>query len=81
VKKWAGRHHQISAYRWINGVPPRDGKDALMVNYLYLQIKNGDAGKAAYTNSWVTGKEIREDNVELLAPCVRGAAEDRKRTP
>ena len=67
VKQWTGRHHQVFTYRWINGVPLRDSRDALMVNYLYLQIKNEKTGKASYTNSWVTDKPITEDNVQLLA--------------
>jgi hypothetical protein len=71
VKKGDGRHNQISTYRWINGVPLRDSKDALMVNYLYMQIRNEKTGKAGYTNSWVTDKEITAENVELLASCAR----------
>jgi len=71
VKKWTGRHNQISTYRWINGVPLRDSKDALNVNYFYLQIINEKTGKAVYTNSWVTDKEISAENVELLASCGR----------
>jgi hypothetical protein len=71
IRKWNGRHHQISVYKWINGVPLRDSKDALMVNYLYLQIKNEKTGKASYTNSWITDKTISAENVELLASCGR----------
>jgi hypothetical protein len=71
VKKWTGRNHQISTYRWINGVPLRDSKDALIVNYLYLQIRNETTGKTVYTNSWITDKKITAENVELLALCAR----------
>jgi hypothetical protein len=72
VKKWTGRYHQISTYRWINGVPLRDSKDALMVNYLYLQVKNEQSGEVIYTNSWITDKKITKENIELLASCARG---------
>jgi hypothetical protein len=71
VRKWTGRYHQISTYRWINGVPLRDSGDALMVNYLYVQIRNEETGKVGYTNSWVTDKKITGDTVELLASCGR----------
>ena len=71
VRKWTGRYQQVSTYQWINGVPLRDSKDALVVNYLYLQIKNEKTGKVSYTNSWVTDKEITTENVELLASCGR----------
>ena len=70
-RKWTGRYHQSITYRWINGVPLRDSKDALMVNYLYLQIRNEKTGKAVYTNSWITDKEINAENVEHLALCAR----------
>jgi hypothetical protein len=42
-----------------------------MVNYLYFQIRNTDTDTVAYTNSWVTDKEITEENVERLAVCAR----------
>jgi hypothetical protein len=71
IRTWNGRHHQVSTYRWINGVPLRDSKGALMVNYFYLQIKNEKTGKASNTNSWVTDKAISADNVGLLASCGR----------
>ena len=71
VKQWTGLNHQVITYRWINGVPLRDSKDALMVNYLYMQIKNEKTGKASYTNSWVTDKPITGNNVQLLAWCGR----------
>ena len=71
VKQWTGRHNQISTYRWINGVPLRDSKDALLVNYLYMQIRNEKTGKVGYTNSWVTDKKITAEHVEMLASCAR----------
>jgi len=71
VTKWVGQYRQISTYRWINGVPLRDSKDALMVNYFYLQIRNEKTGNVTYTCSWVTNKEIRAENVEHLALCAR----------
>ena len=71
VRKWTGAYNQISTYRWINGVPLRDSKDALMVNYLYLQIRNEKTGKVMYTGSWITGKTVTAENVEHLALCTR----------
>ncbi|MHB9292777.1 putative ISNCY family transposase ISAtsp9 [Hollandina sp. SP2] len=71
VKKWRGRVHQTCTYRWINGVPLRDSPDALLVNYLYFQIRNGKTGEVVYKNSWVTDKEINGENGEHLAGCGR----------
>jgi hypothetical protein len=58
VKKWAGRYHHTSTYRWINGVPLRDSKDALMVNYLSVEIWNEKTGKVGYRNRWITDKAV-----------------------
>ena len=71
VRKWTGSYNQSSTYRWINGVPLRDSKDALMVNYLYLQMRNEKTGDVMYTCSWVTDKEITSENVEHLTQCAR----------
>jgi hypothetical protein len=38
VKK--GRGFQTHRYRWLEGVPIRDGKDALIVNWLEIEIVN-----------------------------------------
>jgi hypothetical protein len=71
VTKWTGKYNQSSTYRWISGVPLRDSKDALTVNYLYLQIRNEKTGKVMYTNSWITDKAVTAENVEHLALCAR----------
>jgi hypothetical protein len=52
IKKWTGRNHQTSTYRWINGGPLRDSKDALMVNYLFLEIWNEKTGKVGRRDSY-----------------------------
>ena len=70
-KEVDGEYHQTSTYRWINGVPLRDSKDARMVNYLSLEIRNEKTGKVSYTNSWITDKAVTGEHVELLASCGR----------
>jgi hypothetical protein len=52
-------------------VPWRDSKDAVIVKYIYLQVRTGKTGEVIYTNSWVTNKEVREDNVEVLTKYAR----------
>jgi hypothetical protein len=68
VKK--GRAFQTRCYRWLEGVPIRDGKDALIVNWLEIEIVNS-AGKVTHKNSWVTSLPVTEDNVAELAACGR----------
>jgi hypothetical protein len=40
-------------YRWLEGVPLRDGKDAMLVNWLEIEIVD-PVGKVTYSNSLVT---------------------------
>jgi hypothetical protein len=68
VKK--GRRFQTHRYRWLEGVPIRDGKDALLVNWLEIEIVNA-AGKVTYRNSWVTSLPVGEENVAELAAAGR----------
>ncbi len=68
VKK--GRGFQTHRYRWLADVPIRDGKDALRVNWLNIEIVN-KAGKVTYRNSFVTDIAVDRSNVAELAACGR----------
>jgi hypothetical protein len=57
-------------YRWLEGVPLRDGKDALNVNWLEIEIVDA-AGKVTYRNSFVTDLAVNQGNVAELAACGR----------
>ena len=57
-------------YRWLCDVPLRDGNDALLVNWLAIEIKNA-AGKLTYTNSFVTDLPVDRHTVAELAACGR----------
>jgi hypothetical protein len=57
-------------YRFINGVPLRDGEDALKVNWCEIIIIN-DAGKATYRNSFITNQLITKSNIEDIVTAGR----------
>jgi len=57
-------------YRWLSGIPLRDGKDALTVNWFEIEIRNA-AGDITYRNSFITDLPVRRANVEELAACGR----------
>jgi hypothetical protein len=57
-------------YRWIDNVPLRDGKDALMVNWIGFQILDAK-GKITYTMAWVTSLPVSRDNVAEIVACGR----------
>jgi hypothetical protein len=69
AEKWDGRYHIISTWRWLNGVPLRNTKDALMASYIYFEMKRRETGEAAYKNGWITDKPVTEENVERPASC------------
>jgi len=57
-------------YRWMNAVPIRDGKDALAVNWLDLEIVN-PKGKVTQRFSFITDLPVDRDTVADLAACGR----------
>jgi len=65
-----GKKRSIHRYRWLCGVPLRDGKDALAVNWFEIEITDG-AGKVTYRNSFITNLDVAAGNVAELADCGR----------
>ena len=65
-----GKRFVTHRYRWLEGVPLRDGRDALVVNWLEIEIIDAD-GKVTYRNSFVTDLPVNTDNVAELAECGR----------
>jgi hypothetical protein len=65
-----GKKRVIHRYRWLQGVPLRDGADALHVNWFEIEIRN-DRGETTYRNSFITDLAVRSDNIADLAACGR----------
>jgi hypothetical protein len=65
-----GKQRFTYAWRWMTGVPVRDGKDALEVNWLEIAIRD-PSGKVSYRNSFITDLPVGADNVEDLAAAGR----------
>jgi len=65
-----GKHSLTYRYGWIEGVPLRDGKDALAVNWLAVTITDSQ-GKTTYDGAFVTSLPLTTDNVVELAACAR----------
>ncbi len=65
-----GRRSLTYRYRWINGVPLRDGKDAMNVNWLGVSILDAN-GKTTYDGAFVTSLPLTADNVVEVAACAR----------
>jgi hypothetical protein len=57
-------------YRWIEAVPIRDGKDAILVNWIGFEIVDAQ-GKVKYSMAWVTSLPVSKDNVAEIVACGR----------
>ena len=65
-----GRQRFTCRYRWLCEVPLRDSKDALLVNWLEIEIRNA-AGAVTYRNSFITDLPVDRTNVAEVATCGR----------
>ena len=65
-----GNGSRTYRYRWIEGVPLRDGKDARNVNWLGVSILDAK-GKTTYDGAFVTSLSVTADNVVEIAACAR----------
>ncbi len=65
VKRWTGKRHEVDTYRFMNGVPLKDAKNALHVNWCELTttLSNGDI---IYKNAFATNFKISKENVEAI---------------
>ena len=70
VTRWTGRRKEIDTYRFVNGLPLRDGEDALIVNWCELTATRQD-GTIIYRNSFATNHEITRENVKELVQAGR----------
>jgi hypothetical protein len=57
-------------YRWFSGAPLRDGKDALLVNWIGVAIADAK-GKLTYSGAFVTSLPVTPANVGEIAACAR----------
>ena len=65
-----GKAVETRRYRWITGVPLRDGKDAALVNWIAFEIFDRRGG-VKYSIAWVTSLPISKANVADIAAAGR----------
>ena len=71
LRRWNGRFHEVSTYRYANEVPLRDGEDALSVNWCELTITKETDGTILYRNAFATKHLIDRTTVEVLVQAGR----------
>lgn len=62
TKRWTGKAEETDTYRYLNGVPFKNSKDALLVNWCELTVSRAD-GKVVYKNSFATNHTITDATV------------------
>ena len=70
VKVREGKTHETHRYRFIDKVPLRDGKDAVLVNWIGFEIL-GAKGVVKYKTAFVTSLPVTTANVAEIAACGR----------
>jgi hypothetical protein len=65
-----GKTTETFCYRWIEGVPLRDGKDATLVNWIGFEILDAK-GRVKYKMAWVTSLPVSKHTVAEIAACAR----------
>lgn len=70
VKVRKGKTHETHHYRFIDKVPLRDGKDAVLVNWIGFEIL-GAKGVVKYKTAFVTSLPVTTANVAEIAACGR----------
>ena len=68
-QRLGGKRTETRHYQWYNGLPLRDGNDALSVNWFSVRITR--TGKRPVTFQFVTSLPVNSRNVEALAQGAR----------
>lgn len=67
VRKRDSKYHQVTTtYRYCEGIPIRDGDDALLVNFVEVTVRREKDGKQLYHNAFVTNHRVTDETVETI---------------
>lgn len=69
--RFDGKKHQIYTYEFVEGVPLRDGKDALLINFVEITATDRQTGKKLYHNAIITNHPLTEKTLPLIVDCGR----------
>ena len=70
VREIRNKQRVTMQYQWFDAVPLRDGKDAMMVNWIAMSMTNA-AGKVTFKTAFVTSLAVTPANVGAIAECGR----------
>ena len=69
--RFDGKTHQIYTYQYAEGVPLRDGKDSLLVNFVEVTVTDRKTGKQLYHNAFVTNHPLTDETLPTIVDCGR----------
>lgn len=69
--RFDGKKHLMYTYSYVEGVPLRDGKDSLLVNFIEINVKERETGKQVYHNGFVTNHPLNDETLPLIIDCGR----------
>ena len=69
--RFDGKTHQIYTYQYVEGVPLKDEKDSLLVNFVEVTVRDRRTGKQLYHNAFVTNHPLNEKILPLIVDCGR----------
>jgi hypothetical protein len=65
-RTWDGKYHRVTTYRFVENVPLKNDPNALLVNFVEVEIKREEDGKKLYRNAFVTNHPVNEETVEAI---------------
>jgi hypothetical protein len=71
IRRWNGRVHEVHTYRYANGVPVREGEDALWGNWCELTITKATDGTIRDRHAFATTHLLDRTGVEAVGQAGR----------
>jgi hypothetical protein len=66
TRKWNGRFHERTTYRYLNQLPIKDGDNVLHVNWVEVTIRHTKTQEILYQNAFITDFELNRTSVPLI---------------
>jgi len=69
--RFNGQTHQLYTYNYAEGIPLRDGRDAVLVNFVEVRVTDRKSGKQLYHNAFVTNHPLNDQTLPIIIDCGR----------
>ena len=71
IDRFDGKKHLIYTYRYVEQVPLRNDKDALLVNFVEVTVTERKSAKQLYHNEFVTNHPLTDETLPVIIDCGR----------